>query len=268
MKNEAVNFWKFYNEDYPLNVMVIGKTECDGDYYVNRKNSRIMAFEYMIYGSETLNINSKTYHPQKNSAVLLTKGSQHEYYCGKNEKAEKEWVVFDGALAESLIKMYLPDNEYCFENCNLLPYFREIDRIKKNCANNYEALTDEFSVILHRMIIQIRNSISNNKTTLAEQIRKYLDANIEKKVTMDELSSVFSYSKNQLTRIFKEAYGLTPYHYYLERKIDVAKLYLSNTRKPVSEISRILVFSDQNYFSSEFKRITSLSPSEYRKKMN
>lgn len=268
MKNEAVNFWKFYNRDYPLNVMVIGKTECDSSYYVCRKNSRIMAVEYITKGSQSLKINSKEYTPKKNCAVLLTKNSRHEYYCGKNEYAEKEWIVFDGELAENLIKMYLPENEYCFENCNLLPFFKEIDRIKNNRADNYGALIDEIAVILHRMIIQIRNSICNNKATLAEQLQKYIDANVEKKLTIEELSSVFNYSKNQLTRVFKEAYGLTPYHYYLERKIDVAKLYLSNTRKPISEISQILAFSDQNYFSSEFKRITLLSPSEYRKRMN
>ena len=268
MRNKAENFWKYYNGEYPLNVMVIGKTDCDADYYVKRNHSRIMAVEYITKGRQTLHINSKSYTPKKNCAILLTKGSCHEYYCAKNDYAEKEWIVFDGPLAESLIKQYLPENVYCFENCNLLPYFREIERIRKSCCGSYETLTDEIAVILHRMIIQIRNSVSNTELTLAEQIRKYLDANVEKKVTMEELSSVFSYSKNQLARVFKEAYGITPYSYYLERRIDIAKLYLSNTRNPVSTISQLLAFSDQNYFSSEFKRLTSLSPSEYRKKMN
>ncbi|MDE5671303.1 MAG: AraC family transcriptional regulator, partial [Eubacterium sp.] len=77
-----------------------------------------------------------------------------------------------------------------------------------------------------------------------------------------------NYSKNQIIRIFKETYGITPYRYFIERKIDIAKLYLSNTKSSISEISKILSFSDQNYFSSEFKKTTSLSPSDYRKKMN
>lgn len=267
MKNTAVNFWKYYNEEYPLNIMVIGTTECDCDYYVKRKNSRIMAIEYMLEGDEQLIINSKSYNPTKNSAVLLTKGSFHEYYC-ENSYAEKEWIVFDGSLAENLIKSYLPDDEYCFENCNLHPYFQDINRIRKQCENNYQMMTEDIAVVLHRMIIHIKNSISNSSVTLAEQIQKYLDANVEKKITIEDLACAFNYSKNQLIRVFRDAYGVTPYHYFLERKIDIAKLYLCNTRKPVSEISQTLAFSNQNYFSSEFKRLTSYSPLEYRKKLN
>lgn len=268
MNNTSVNFWKFYNEKYPFNVMVIGETECGGDYYVRRENSHIIAIEYMVSGSEILNINSKSYTVQKNSAILLKKGSCHEYYCSKDTCAEKKWIVFDGELAESFIKLYIPEDIYCFENCNLLPYFDEIDRIKDNYAKNYEALIDETAIVLQKMIIRIKNSLNNNEITLAEQIQKYLDANIEKKITLKELSSVFNYSVNQIIRVFKDKYGMTPYRYFIEKKIDVAKLYLSNSKRTVSEISNILAFSDQNYFSSEFKRLTSLSPSEYRKMMN
>lgn len=268
MTNNAINFWNYYNKEYPFNVMVIGSTECDKDYYVKRENSHIMAIEYMISGSETLNINSKTYNIKKNSVILLTKGSRHEYYCDENICAEKKWIVFDGILAENLIKMYLPSEVYCYENCNILPLLDEIDRIKNVYSNDYETLIDEISIVFHRMIIQIRNSYNNNEITLAAQIQKFLDDNIEKKLTLDDLSQAFNYSKNQIIRIFKETYGITPYRYFIERKIDIAKLYLSNTKNSISEISKILSFSDQNYFSSEFKKTTSLSPSDYRKKMN
>ena len=44
----------------PVNVMVIGETVCSDDYYVCRNQSRIMAIEYIVSGSGTLNINSKS----------------------------------------------------------------------------------------------------------------------------------------------------------------------------------------------------------------
>lgn len=268
MKNEASNYWKFYSSEYPLNVMVIGKTICDKDYYVKRTKSRIIALEYIKKGSGILNINSDTYHTKQNSVILLTKNSCHEYYCDEDNPMDKEWIVFDGELAEYFIKTYLPENSYYFENCNLTHYFEEIERVQKNYSNEYEKMTDNISVILHRMFIHIKNSLQKSTYNLPQQIQRYLDANIEKKVTIDELSRTFCYSKNQIIKVFKDTYGMTPYHYFLERKIDIAKLYLRNTRYSINEIAQILAFADQNYFSAEFKKMTTISPSEYRKMMN
>lgn len=268
MKNTASNYWKHYNNDYPLNVMVIGKTTGAVNYYVNRSKSRIIALEYLKSGSQTLIINSKKYNVSKNSTILLTKNSSHEYYCDDNNEFEKRWIVFDGELAEYFIKTYIPENEYCFEQCNLLHYFDEIYRIKNNYCNDYEKMIDNISVILHKMFIHIKNSVKKSNSKLPEQIQKFLDDNVENKITIDDLCTYFSYSKNQIINIFKSAYGVTPYRYFLERKIDIAKLYLCNTKYSVSEISQLLAFNDQNYFSAQFRRLTGTSPLEYRKNMN
>jgi len=268
MNNIASSYWKFYNREHPFNVMVIGKTKCNRDYYVRRNQSRIMALEYIVTGSEILRINGREYHPAKNDAILLTKCSNHEYFLKDNEWLEKEWIVFDGRLAEELIKLYIPENEYCFQNCNLSHYFQEINRIRKNYGDNYDKLTDNLAVVFHRMLIHIKNSFSENNYNLAQRRQRYLDANVESKMSMDDLSEAFNYSKNQLIRVFKQEYNITPYKYFMERKIDVAKLYLSNTAYSVNDISKLLSFSDQNYFSSEFRRLTSMSPTEYRKQIN
>ncbi|MDE6471251.1 MAG: AraC family transcriptional regulator [Eubacterium sp.] len=268
MSNIANNYWKFYNKDLPLNVMVIGNSVCDSSYHVKRRKSHIIAIEYIKKGSQTLFINSKEYQSEKNSAILLTKNSNHEYFCDSEIPLEKEWIVFDGELAEYFVKTYVSENEYCFKDCNLLHFFEEINRIKKHSENDYEKLTDNIAVILHKMFIQIKNSQRKNDSTIPEQIQHYLDENIEKKISINDLCQTFSYSKNQIIKMFRDYYGVTPYHYFLERKIDIAKLYLCNTKYSINEISCMLAFSDQNYFSTQFRHITGMSPAEYRKLNN
>ncbi|MDE6767783.1 MAG: helix-turn-helix transcriptional regulator, partial [Eubacterium sp.] len=61
-------------------------------------------------------------------------------------------------------------------------------------------------------------------------------------------------------------YGMTPYQYYLERKIDAAKVYLVHTNMSIGDISKVLHYADQQYFSSSFKNATGYSPLEFRKK--
>jgi len=246
--------------------MVIGKTVCSKDYYVHRSKSGIMALEYISKGSGTLQINGKTYYPGENTAVLLTKASNHTYFTDPDDLWEKRWIVFDGELAANFIDKYLPEGEYCFENCNLSHFFDDISRTAENYANDYGQMTDNIAVILHRIFIYIKNRTSKGRDDLPGQIKHYLDSNVENKITIDELCKIFNYSKNYIIHIFKEKYGITPYSYFLGKKAEVAKLYLSSTGYTINEISQILKFADQHYFSTEFKRIEGISPKEYRKK--
>lgn len=264
MGNIASNYWKYYDPSFPLNVMVVGKTLNDnGKYRVRRDCSRIFAIEYMDKGSQQLFINGKSYNVGEHDAILLTKGSRHEYFS--EEPLEKSWMVFDGPLAESLIREYLPEGEYCFSECNLSPYFDEIYRVCKRCENDYEEMTDLLGVILHRIFIHIKNLVNNTGADIAFKVRRFLDASVEKPLTMDDLCAAFHYSKNHLINVFSQKYGITPYRYFIERKMEVAKLYLCNTHNSVRNIAMLLAYSDQNYFSSEFKRMTGLNPVEYRK---
>lgn len=73
-----------------------------------------------------------------------------------------------------------------------------------------------------------------------------------------------NYSKNHIINIFSEKFGKTPYQYYLEAKISLAKEYLLNTNLSVSEISAALSYSNSQYFSICFKKFTGYSPRNFR----
>ena len=126
-------------------------------------------------------------------------------------------------------------------------------------------MADALSVVLLKMFIHIKNASSVPALDTAVRIHEFLDANVGKSITMNDVCTLFNYSKNQIINIFSSKYGVTPYRYFIEKKMSVAKLYLSNTRYSIGAIAGILAFPDQNYFSSEFKRRVGISPSQYRK---
>ena len=82
---------------------------------------------------------------------------------------------------------------------------------------------------------------------------------------MSELSSLIKRSESQTIRIFKDAYGITPYAYLIEKKISLAKKLLTGTNLTVKEISEKLAFADEYYFSNLFKQKVGTSPSSFRK---
>jgi len=103
-------------------------------------------------------------------------------------------------------------------------------------------------------------SIDPRALTLEKRINTYLDKN----PTIDELSKDIKLSVSQATKIFSKSYGMSPYHYLIKRKIDMAKILLADTNLKIKEIASRLAFEDAYYFSRLFKQKTDMSPREYR----
>ncbi len=71
-------------------------------------------------------------------------------------------------------------------------------------------------------------------------------------------------SVSHLHRLFKEALGTSPLRYAREHLMRQAKDALGNTALPCREIARRLGYDDPLYFSAVFKRVTGMSPREFR----
>ena len=58
------------------------------------------------------------------------------------------------------------------------------------------------------------------------------------------LCESMNYSKNYIINVFKRKYGITPYQYYLDKKIDAAKTYLTHTNISIGDISKTLHYAE------------------------
>lgn len=139
---------------------------------------------------------------------------------------------------------------------------------RRRPKKNYSKLIDEVSVMLLKIILHLKNHLDHKVLSAAEQIKLCLDTNIENRLDINDVCVELGYSKNYIIKLFRETYGITPYAYYRTHKIELAKQYLLNTNLNINEISTKLNFADQHYFSSSFKAIVGVSPSEYRNKNN
>lgn len=104
----------------------------------------------------------------------------------------------------------------------------------------------------------------NTQSTVA-MIRNHIDAHLEDKLTLDELSKMFFVSKTQIFRMFKDTYGIAPMQYFLQKKIELAKQMLSGSDMHISEIAETLSFTDAKHFSKTFKKFSGELPRNYRR---
>ena len=96
------------------------------------------------------------------------------------------------------------------------------------------------------------------------QIKNYLDANYAEDISLDTLAALTHMNKYYLAHAFAKYTGLSPINYLLQKRIQEAKSLLESTTCSIAEISNILGFSSQSYFSQAFKKATGKTPVQYR----
>jgi transcriptional regulator GlxA family with amidase domain len=104
-----------------------------------------------------------------------------------------------------------------------------------------------------------------------EPIRKaqqYIESNVGQKISVDQLAGLFLIGRRNFERRFKKATANTPVEYLQRVKIEAAKKSLESGRENINEVMYAVGYSDSKAFRTVFKKITGLSPLDYRKKYN
>ncbi|HYM20328.1 MAG TPA: helix-turn-helix domain-containing protein [Candidatus Kapabacteria bacterium] len=99
-----------------------------------------------------------------------------------------------------------------------------------------------------------------------KEAQAFIEQNFQKKITVNELASMCAMGRRTFERRFKKATSNTVVEYLQRVKIEAAKRSLEHNRKHVAEIMYDVGYSDTKAFRTTFKKITGLSPVDYRNK--
>ncbi len=101
-----------------------------------------------------------------------------------------------------------------------------------------------------------------------KKAQEYIEKNVEERITVDQLASLFAIGRRNLERRFKKATSNSVVEYIQRVKIEAAKMSLESSRENVNEVMYSVGYTDPKAFRLTFKKITGLSPIEYRQKYN
>lgn len=98
--------------------------------------------------------------------------------------------------------------------------------------------------------------------------QEFIEKNLSEKIVVEDLAAQFAIGKRHFERRFKKATNNTPAEYIQRVKIEAAKKQLENTRMNVNEVMYAIGYADTKAFRNVFKKITGLSPIDYKHKYN
>ncbi len=238
---------------------------------------------YVFKGSGTFQIHNQT-HPVKKEDLFIAKPNErHEII---SSKASPLGIYF-------WYYTLVPPKQHKDTDLNRLFYaFMESKKVvvssQKNSEHILRLLSQEviaydmgYPIVIENLMKQLLietarvstpiqtlvPALSHNQQDLVSStIMRYLRDNYNQALSLKEIAAQVHLSVRHMSRIFKEATGLSIKQYATQLKMDVAKQLLLNPVLSISDVAYDTGYLDLRHFSTVFKQHTGLSPTAFRVK--
>lgn len=111
---------------------------------------------------------------------------------------------------------------------------------------------------------KVKRSAQQKSSSIIYDIEKYLQANFDRDVKLQEISDHFYISREYISRKFKQEFNVNISDYLVRIRINKAKSLLKNSQLKIYEIANMIGYQDDKYFRKVFKKVEGITPNEYR----
>ena len=125
--------------------------------------------------------------------------------------------------------------------------------------SNRELTSDNSA--MNQIMVQDNGSLSD---TVISIIKEYIGNNITEDTSLVRLSELTGYSTTYLSHLFKDKMGITLSNYIKEQKLNVIKKNMLDKKLNIGDVAKNAGFSSRTYFNNFLRRMTNMSPQEYR----
>lgn len=174
-----------------------------------------------------------------------------------------EVEVVEGSIITEEHRIYTSGGANSYWNLLLHLVEKYTDRETAILASKY------FAIDIDRASQAAYAMFQGQKTHADEAIKKaqeYIEGNVHTKISVDDLTTLTSVGRRSFERRFKQATNNTVLEYVHRIKVEAAKRSFESTRKNLNEVMMDVGYSDPKAFRAVFRKITGLSPIEYKEK--
>jgi AraC family transcriptional regulator len=101
----------------------------------------------------------------------------------------------------------------------------------------------------------------------ARAVADYIEEHLNEQISLATLARIARLSTHHFCRAFKQSFGVPPHKYHQARRIQQAKMQLTDRAASITEVGVILGYSCASAFSDAFHKMTGQTPSQFRKSL-
>lgn len=177
------------------------------------------------------------------------------------EKIEKEGIGdFTARSSMKLCNMFFSDPRLREEGIEY--YIYSVEQL----VEEYGTLKNMLEKLLEFAQDSRRNVIAENMFSNATFMKliQYVDENYREDISLSQVAQALYMSPNYVSKLFKKGIGVTFVHYVTQKRIEDAKELLMSTDRSLTDIAGDVGFHDYFHFIKTFKKMTGLTPGQYR----
>ncbi len=227
---------------------------------------------YVISGVGTFRLEEERFPIRQDDLIIVNPNVEHTEMGSEQDPLEYIVLGIDGLdflFGEEQDPRYSLFN-YREKREEIVFYLKALLREVESKPVSYNVVCQNLLEVLLVKIIQhtsyaITVSASKKSSKECAAVKRYIDSSYKENITLDTLADLTHMNKYYLVHAFHRENGVSPITYLIKRRIRESKYLLENTNYTLSQISQMLGFSSQSYFSQSFKKQENMSPNEYRK---
>ena len=216
----------------------------------------------VLYGRGTVSTRGHTLSVHEKQLFVMASNEGHMYSSDPKDPMGLVWVEYAGGNSAQLTRHLLDLGGPVYEGGVFTDVMNKCTSILYQSKQEGPGI----SLLLYNILMTLceRVEIESGARPVNHEILKYIDENIDHRLTLTELSQTFGYHPAYFSSLFSKTMGTTFSRYVMRRKISHACYLLETTSWPVERIAQELGFCDTSHFIQRFKALQQVTPIAYR----
>ena len=207
-----------------------------------------------------------TYHLKAGDAFLIHPMESTYYRADDLDPWEYTWIGFDGKFVDDILPETCFDHNCVFtsDNSPLPTLGLEIWRYFLEPNHNLITLNGYLLQILGHTKVNLTDTEQDYSKNYLQTAMEYINNNYAYPIKISEIAAFIGIDRTYLYRIFMENEHISPKQYLLQVRVRNAANMLRSPKYTITEVAYSCGFKDAASFCNQFKKITGLTPKNYR----
>ena len=249
---------------YPLWPFSCGMDEWRKECFRKRTFSDTFAVEYVQTGVFIFQQNNITMRVNPGEIFLVHLDQNNSMRC-ETDFATKRTIIMHGSLLRSILETLGLNRISLIVPADHEKIDRLFARLDELVRKKKPEILQEMSTVCYSLLLELAGqSVILKRPAELQKALNYMHNHLNEQLALDELVRHSGVSRATLHRQFRKHMKTSPIDYFLDQKLERAKMLLENNLHSIKEVAEMLNYASPQYFASEFKKKYGMPPKNFK----